>query len=115
MPQRIEFIRAARPNYRIKRKENRPNGYQRGYSDRRHSAWRRAVLLRDNWTCRACGHVCGEKGNAHADHVSPVVPGTKVCVDGRSRYDVDVGQCLCHSCHSSKTANETAARARGTP
>ena len=110
MPQRIEFIRPARKTYKVRKQDARPNAYQRGYCDRRHYAWRRAVLLRDNWTCRACGHVCGEKGGAHADHVSPVVPGTKQCVDGRSRYDVENGQCLCPACHMRKTNDDTAKR-----
>ena len=106
MPQRIEFIRPARKTCKVRRAENRPNAYQRGYTDKRHRAWRLAVLLRDNWTCRGCGHACGERGGAHADHVSPVVPGTKVCLNGVSRYEVANGQCLCPACHQRKTSRE---------
>ena len=105
MPTRIPVHRP--PRLRAGRKpEDRPNGYQRGYCDKRHFAWRIAVLTRDAWTCRHCGRVCGDKYEAHADHISPVVHGTEVCRDGRSRYDVDGGQCLCHSCHNRKTAGE---------
>ena len=60
--------------------EQRPNAAARGYCDKR---------------------------QAHADHRSPVVHGTEVCQDGRSRYDVDGGQCLCHGCHNRKTAGES--------
>jgi len=104
MPQRIPTCRP--PRLRTRRVEDRPNAYQRGYTDERHRAWRLAVLVRDAWTCRRCGRVCADKGEAHADHVSPVVHGTDVCEDGQSRYDVDGGQCLCLACHAVKTNNE---------
>ena len=67
------------------------------------------MLLRDAYTCLHCGRVCGRKGEAHADHVSPVVAGTDQCADGRSRYDVDGGQTLCSSCHQRKTNAEAVA------
>jgi len=85
----------------------RPNAAARGYCDARHRAWRVAVLTRDAWQCQDCGRVCADKREAHADHVSPVMPGTEVCRDGRSRYDVAGGQCLCHACHNRKTAKES--------
>ncbi len=66
-----------------------------------------AVLVRDNWECRSCGRLCSGAREAHADHVSPVVHGTDRCEDGRSRYDLDAGQCLCVSCHGRKTEAET--------
>lgn len=97
MPQRIEMWRPARANYKIRRQDNRPNAAARGYCDSRHKAWRLAVLTRDNWQCRACGRVCASKRQAHADHIVPVV------VRPDLRYEVHNGQCLCHSCHSSKT------------
>lgn len=80
--------------------EDRPNAYQRGYTDRRHQAWRLAVLTRDAWQCRACGRICTDKRQAHADHVVPVA------VRPDLRYVVDNGQCLCVSCHSTKTNRE---------
>jgi len=105
MPQRIPMARP--PRLRTpRREEDRPNAHQRGYTDERHKAWRLAVLLRDAWTCRECGRVCANKREAHADHVSPVVHGTDRCHDGRSRYDVDGGQCLCATCHGRKTLVE---------
>lgn len=106
MPTRIPTHRPPRLRSAVTSETSRPNAYQRGYTDKRHQAWRLAVLTRDAWQCKACGCVCAEKGQAHADHVSPVVPGTDRCEDGRSRYDVSVGQCLCNACHSRKTARE---------
>jgi 5-methylcytosine-specific restriction endonuclease McrA len=86
--------------------ERRPNAYQRGYCDSRHASWRRAVLVRDNYTCVDCGRVCSEKREAHADHVSPVVHGTDRCENGASRYDISNGACRCITCHARKTARE---------
>ena len=107
MPQRIPTHRPARlRTASIPVVEQRPNAAARGYCNARHKAWRLAVLTRDAWQCRACGRVCADKREAHADHVSPVVAGTDVCRDGRSRYDVAGGQCLCHSCHTKKTNSE---------
>ena len=110
MPQRIEMWKPARANFKIRRLENRPNAAARGYCDGRHKAWRLAVLSRDNWQCRACGRVCVSRRSAHADHISPVVPGTERCENGLSRYDLTAGQCLCAHCHSAKTARETSRR-----
>lgn len=86
--------------------ERRPSAAARGYCDRRHASWRRAVLVRDNWTCRDCGRVCADKREAHADHVSPIVPGTDRCENGCSRYDTDNGACRCIRCHAAKTARD---------
>lgn len=106
MPQRIEMFRPARGTSKIRRMELRPNATARGYCDKRHRAWRLAVLIRDGYLCRDCGRACGSKREAHADHISPVVHGTDKCRDGRSRYDVAGGQCLCASCHQRKTNRE---------
>lgn len=96
---------------KAKRIERRPNATARGYTDRKHREWRLAVLNRDAWQCRACGRVCCiEKGEAHADHVSPVVQGTTRCENGASRYDVLNGQCLCAACHAAKGRAERGER-----
>jgi 5-methylcytosine-specific restriction endonuclease McrA len=93
------MMRPARAAVKIKRQgATRPNAYQRGYCDSKHFAWRQAVLLRDNWQCRHCGTICGRKREAHADHI------ISRAVRPDLRYDVANGQCLCHSCHSKKTA-----------
>ena len=45
---------------------------------------------------------CGRIDQAnHADHILPIAIGGE-------RYDVANGQTLCHSCHSRKTAQESA-------
>jgi hypothetical protein len=106
MPSKVPMFRVARPP-RAKRVDRRPSAAERGYCDAKHKAWRLAVLNRDAWQCRVCGRVCGDKREAHADHISPVVVGTDYCEDGRSRYDLTAGQCLCIACHGRKTEAET--------
>lgn len=86
--------------------ERRENAAARGYCSRQHAAWRRAVLVRDGFTCRDCGRVCADKGEAQADHVSPIVPGTDRCENGASRYDIDNGACRCIRCHAAKTRRD---------
>ncbi len=61
------------------------------------------MLVRDGFACQSCGLVSPKN---HADHVVPILPGTDRCADGRSRYDVAGGQCLCASCHTRKTNAE---------
>lgn len=106
MPTRVPTFKPPRLRSASVAEATRPNAYQRGYTDKRHQAWRLAVLTRDAWQCVACRSVCSGKGMAHADHVSPVVPGTDHCRDGRSRYDIAGGQTLCASCHQAKTNAE---------
>ena len=89
--------RMPRKTYKIKQASYRPNAAARGYCDPKHAAWRREVLLRDAYQCRSCGTVCGKKRQAHADHIVPIAERPDL------RYEVDNGQCLCHSCHSRKT------------
>lgn len=101
MPQRIEMWKPPRGSAKIRRLESRPNAAARGYCDNRHKAWRLAVLLRDDYTCRECSRVCGKKGEAHADHVIPVKARPDL------RYAVENGQCLCHGCHTRKTNRES--------
>jgi 5-methylcytosine-specific restriction endonuclease McrA len=89
------------PRTRRKRDESaRLNAHQRGYCDKRHRAWRRAVLTRDAWACVVCGKI--DNAN-HADHVVPVL-------NGGSRYDVANGQTLCIVCHGRKTRHEQGQR-----
>ena len=102
-PPWAEQVKAGQP----KRDDSaRPTAAERGYVSKSHKAWRQAVLTADAWTCRECGRVASGKGEAHADHISPVVPGTEFCENGASRYDVRNGQCLCRSCHGRKTQRE---------
>ena len=108
MPNRIPSHKPARlPSARRRDDSVRPNAAARGYCDKAHRAWRRAVLVRDNWQCQACGRVCTDRRGAHADHVLPIA-------DGGERYSVANGQCLCAACHGRKTRDEQLSKARGT-
>jgi|688.fasta_scaffold164647_4 5-methylcytosine-specific restriction endonuclease McrA len=100
MPSRIPTHKPARlPSARRRDDSTRPSAAARGYCDKAHRAWRRAVLTRDGWQCRTCGRVCGGYREAQADHVVPVS-------QGGDRYDVANGQCLCIACHGRKTRGE---------
>ena len=100
MPSRIPSFRPRRlPSSRPRRDESgRPNAAARGYCDKAHKAWRRAVLLRCNWACVDCGKVCYGR-DLHADHVVPIS-------QGGARYDVANGEARCVSCHGRKTRRE---------
>jgi 5-methylcytosine-specific restriction endonuclease McrA len=106
MPQRIPThkplrLKSARPR---RDASARPNAAAQGYCDKRHRAWRQAVLIRDAWQCQACGRICVNKREAQADHIVPIV-------QGGDRYAIENGQCLCHSCHSRKTRRENSGAA----
>jgi 5-methylcytosine-specific restriction endonuclease McrA len=100
VPDRIKLWRPPRAAGRIKKSEGRPNAYRRGYCDKRHFAWRKAVLVRDGYICRDCGRVCSDKRQAHADHIVPV----KLRPD--LRYELSNGACRCAGCHTLKTMAE---------
>jgi 5-methylcytosine-specific restriction endonuclease McrA len=102
MPERIPTHRPLRLHGTVIG-EARPNANERGYCSIAHRKWRQAVLLRDAWACKQCGMVSPKN---HADHIVPVMAGTDRCMDGRSRYDVRGGQCLCAACHTRKTARD---------
>jgi 5-methylcytosine-specific restriction endonuclease McrA len=87
---------------------NRPTAAERGYCDKKHRAWRQAVLTAAAWQCRACGRVCADKLEAQADHIVPIS-------EGGSRYDVGNGQCLCIRCHGRKTRGEQQRQGKGHP
>jgi 5-methylcytosine-specific restriction endonuclease McrA len=69
------------------------------------SAWwlraRQRVLIRDLYTCRLCGRLVGEKGQAHIDHITP----HNEC---REKFHCDDAglQTLCVNCHASKKQRE---------
>ena len=52
--------------------------------------WRRAIFMRDNFTCQKCG-VRG--AHLHAHHIIPF------SVDKDKRFDEDNGKTLCFDCH----------------
>lgn len=106
MPQRIPSHKPPRIGPRHRRDESkRPSAHERGYCDKAHRAWRQAVLTRDAWQCQACGRVCGDKREAHADHIVPIS-------QGGGRYSLSNGQTLCIACHGRKTRAEQQATAR---
>lgn len=108
MPQRIPSHRPPRlPSAPRRDDSSRPNAAARGYCSKAHRKWRQLVLTRDAWACRACGRICANHKEAHADHIVPVS-------QGGARFDLENGQTLCHSCHSRKTMTENA-RARTPP
>jgi 5-methylcytosine-specific restriction endonuclease McrA len=107
MPSRIPSHKPPRlPSARRRDDSNRPSATERGYCTKAHRAWRRAVLTRDAWQCRACGRVCANKREAQADHIVPIA-------QGGDRYDVANGQCLCIACHGRKTRGEQMQTTRG--
>ena len=109
MPQRIPSHRPLRLRSSRPQRDDcvRPNAAARGYCSKAHKRWRQAVLTRDAWQCQRCRVLCTGNRQAHADHIAQVMPGTDMCMNGKSRYDVDAGQTLCASCHSAKTARES--------
>lgn len=70
---------------RNQRDLHRARGGNRGYS-----AWRRAVLERDDYTCVLCGR---SHKTMHADHILPVVTHPEL------KRDVGNGRTLCAPCH----------------
>ena len=100
MPQRVPRYKAPRVKQYRPFGEQRPNAAARGYCDKKHRAWREAVLIADAFACRMCGRV--DESN-HADHVAPVSERPDL------RYDLSNGQCLCSACHLQKTMRESRA------
>lgn len=63
--------------------------------------WRTAVLTRDGYRCRQCGHHDPTGRSLRSDHRANVKRG-----GGDS---LDNGQTLCDECHKAKTQDEAAA------
>ena len=100
MPQRIPSHKPQRLSSQHRKPDTiRPSAAARGYCTKAHLAWRQAVLTRDAWQCQMCKRICAGEREAHADHILPISA-------GGGRYDLANGQCLCRSCHSSKTMRE---------
>lgn len=80
-----------------KAERGRGTARQRGYGDRGHARFRRAVLARD----RTCV-LCRARPSAHADHH----PHSRrdLVAAGLDPNDPRYGRGLCPSCHSSETA-----------
>jgi 5-methylcytosine-specific restriction endonuclease McrA len=69
--------------------------------------WKRAVFMRDRFTCQHCGVRNGRKRIIEADHIvsiNTIVRNNGVCSLEMARtcvalWDVNNGRTLCHSCH----------------
>ena len=98
MPSRIPTFRPPRVRTSKRDDSARPNAAARGYCDKAHKAWRKAVLTACNWQCVDCGRICMGR-DMHADHITPIA-------QGGERYDVKNGAARCVSCHGRKTRQE---------
>lgn len=80
-----------RPSARIA--DSRPSAARRGYGPN----WRkfRLIVLARRPVCECCQRAAA----SHVDHIRPIA-------DGGDIYDERNLQCLCHSCHSRKTATQ---------
>lgn len=63
---------------------------QRERSSKKYADWRKAVFLRDNFTCQMCGQV-GRRLNVH--HIK------QWSTNVNERYQVSNGITLCEKCH----------------
>ncbi len=69
--------------------------------------WKRAVFVRDRFTCQQCGARNGRRRVIEADHIVSItllvrenkvnsIESARVC---NALWDVNNGRTLCHSCH----------------
>ena len=85
---------------RLKRKA-RPHGQGKHYRTKEWAAIRKTVLIRDNFTCQACGKVCYGRNDAQVDHKTARAAGGK--------DELDNLQTLCLRCHGKKIRREQCA------
>ena len=97
MPARIE-------RYRPPRLKAEPTKEVAHYVSADWRARRIRILVRDAYTCRACGRVVYGKA-AHVDHIVPLE-------DGGTDADANL-QVLCISCHGVKTREEQRRKGHG--
>lgn len=67
--------------------------HRRGYRSEQWKQWRRAVFVRDDYTCQGCGQ---HGGYLTAHHVK------SFAVYPDLRYDVSNGVTVCEPCHSER-------------
>src|SRR4051812_1432727 len=78
------------------RHRDRTQHWRQWYKTGRWQSLRRAILVRDGYTCRKCGTTAsGRKGEVAADHIKPHRG------DPNLFWDPANLQCLCTRCHSS--------------
>ncbi|WP_460953178.1 HNH endonuclease [Spirosoma litoris] len=69
--------------------------------------WKRAVFIRDRFTCQHCGARNGRKRVIEADHIKSLSELVSkygiVCIETALKcpalWDITNGRTLCHSCH----------------
>jgi 5-methylcytosine-specific restriction endonuclease McrA len=88
-------------NWRPTRPRCSPSKERAHYVSAEWRAIRQQILIRDAYTCAACGHVIfGPK--AHVDHIKPLEEGGTDAAENL--------QTLCESCHGRKTRAEQSRR-----
>ena len=69
--------------------------------------WKRAVFLRDHFTCQHCGKRNGRKRVIEADHIISLaklvkeqgIASAEEAKECPVLWDISNGRCLCHDCH----------------
>ena len=69
--------------------------------------WKRAVFIRDRFTCQQCGARNGRKRVIEADHIVSItllvreykVDSLVLARSCNALWDIDNGRTLCHTCH----------------
>ncbi|UFH57518.1 hypothetical protein [Spirosoma sp. KNUC1025] len=72
-----------------------------------YETWKRAVFIRDRFTCQHCGARNGGKRVIEADHIESItllvkenkVDSVESARGCKALWDVSNGRTLCHSCH----------------
>ena len=72
---------------------------------RKYKAWRKAILLRDKYTCRRCGFQT--KSNIHAHHIMPL------SLFPELMFDLENGLTLCDPCHDKTHQHMGSLRGKG--
>lgn len=108
MPRRVAAFlppsKKQKPHLRDIRDRLRPTAAERGYNSKAWYSLRKQALLRDNYKCRSCGRVCGDKREAQVDHIVPKQDG--------GLDELNNLQVLCIACHGRKTRSEQESRRR---
>lgn len=98
---RKEHIKNNRSKYDKRYDQEKRNEKSKSfYNSRDWKRVRKAVLVRDNYLCQYC---LRDKKISKADVVDHVIP---LLIDWSLRLDESNLNCLCHTCHNSKTQRD---------
>ena len=69
--------------------------------------WKRAVFVRDRFTCQQCGARNGRKRMIEADHIVSItllvrenmIDSVESARSSKALWDMNNGRTLCHACH----------------